>query len=144
MSEEITNNMPRLCHLKKWTDYEGYGFNLVGDKGKECQVVGSIDAKSPAELGGLKVGDRIIEVNGKNVLQENHNYVVTKIKENPIEAKFLVVSQAGWDYYTAKNVQITGDLELIQHFESPAFNPHSSYYSSIQLFKKIFFILQVF
>lgn len=132
MSEEMANDVPRLCHLKKWHDFEGYGFNLYGDKGKGGQNIGNLDPKSPAELAGLKVRDKIIEVNGKNVLTDSHKAVVENIKSNPNEVKLLVVSASGWDYYTSKNVQITGDLDFIQQFVTPPSNPNPpSYYASL-------------
>ena len=130
MSQELANDVPRLCHLRKWADFDGYGFNLHGAKGKEGQNVGSIDAKSPAAVGGLKVGDIIVEVNAVNVLAENHKSVVDKIKSRPGEVQLLVISSAGWAYYTSKNVHLTGDLDFIQTFETPLTNPYSSYYSS--------------
>ena len=72
---------PRLCHLQKWADFDGYGFNLHADKTRSGQFVGKVDVDSPAEAAGLREGDRIIEVNGVNVSNENHrqvSYCVTK------------------------------------------------------------------
>lgn len=33
----------RLCHLTKWNDFNGYGFNLHTDKVKNIQTLGEID-----------------------------------------------------------------------------------------------------
>jgi Na(+)/H(+) exchange regulatory cofactor NHE-RF1 len=54
---------PRLCHLKKWDNFNGYGFNLHAERSKTSQHIGKVDLNSPAESAGLKEGDRIIEVN---------------------------------------------------------------------------------
>lgn len=54
---------PRLCHIQKWPDFEGFGFNLHAEKGRIGQYVGKVDDASPAEAAGLKQGDRILEVN---------------------------------------------------------------------------------
>ena len=66
---------PRLCHLIKWSDFDGYGFNLHADRSKSGQFVGKVDANSPAQSAGLREGDRIIEVNGVNIANENHRQV---------------------------------------------------------------------
>ena len=68
---------PRLSHLRRWADFNGYGFNLHAEKGKVGHYVGQVDADSPADFAGLKQGDRIIEVNGTNIGNENHQQVVT-------------------------------------------------------------------
>lgn len=66
---------PRHCHLKKWPDFNGYGFNLHAERGKAGQFIGTIDLGSPSELAQLRAGDRIIEVNGTNIGSENHQQV---------------------------------------------------------------------
>ena len=66
---------PRLCHLVKWADFDGYGFNLHAEKSKSGQFVGKVDEHSPAQAAGLREGDRIIEVNGVNIANENHRQV---------------------------------------------------------------------
>jgi predicted metalloprotease with PDZ domain len=53
---------PRLCHIQKWPDFEGFGFNLHAEKGRIGQYVGKVDDASPALAAGLKQGDRILEV----------------------------------------------------------------------------------
>jgi len=67
--------MVRLCHLRAWTDFPGYGFNLFAIKGRHGHYVRYIESGSPAEAGGLRVGDRIVEVNGINISSENHQQV---------------------------------------------------------------------
>ena len=49
---------PRLCHIRKVADFDGYGFNLHAEKNKPGQFVGKIDSGSPAEAAGLREGDR--------------------------------------------------------------------------------------
>ncbi|EDO42418.1 predicted protein, partial [Nematostella vectensis] len=74
--------------LKKGS--QGYGFNLHGDKTHPGQTISAVDKDSPAEIGGLREGDRVIEVNGVNVEDMTHGDVVKRIKENPNEATLLV------------------------------------------------------
>ena len=49
---------PRLCHIRKVDNFDGYGFNLHAEKNKPGQFVGKIDEGSPAEKAGLTEGDR--------------------------------------------------------------------------------------
>jgi len=70
---------PRLCRIIKRPNFEGFGFNLHAGKTKQGQFIGKVDPGSPAEEAGLKSGDRIIEVNGVNIGNENHKQVVQRI-----------------------------------------------------------------
>lgn len=81
----------RLCHVIKSDSFDGYGFNLHAEKGKPGQYIGKVDEGSPAELAGLRQGDRILEVNGVSIRNENHKQVVQRIKTLPGETKLLVV-----------------------------------------------------
>ena len=40
---------PRLCHLIKWHDFDGYGFNLHAERSNPGQFIGKIDDDSPAD-----------------------------------------------------------------------------------------------
>ena len=66
---------PRLCHIVKRSDFDGFGFNLYTDKESRCQCIGKVDRDSPAEAAQLRRGDRIVEVNGVNIANENHKQV---------------------------------------------------------------------
>lgn len=101
---------PRLCHVKKREDFTGYGFNLHAEKGKAGQYIGKIDPGSPAERAQLKEGDRIVEVNGTNIGNENHQQVVQRIKAIPDETKLLVVDSETDNYYKEKKIVVRGDM----------------------------------
>lgn len=64
---------------------------MHAEKGKPGQYVGKVDANSPAELAGLREGDRIIEVNGTDIGSETHKQVVERIKAVPNETTLLVI-----------------------------------------------------
>ena len=68
-AEDLPYDAPalRLCCLRKWSDFHGYGFNLHAEKGKAGQFIGKVDANSPSDAGGLRENDRVIEVNGVSV-----------------------------------------------------------------------------
>lgn len=88
---------PRLCHVRKVADFDGYGFNLHAEKGKPGQYIGKVDEGSPAEVAGLHRGDRILEVNGHSIAGETHKQVVARIKERPDDAELLVAAPAPGD-----------------------------------------------
>ncbi|XP_042887397.1 Na(+)/H(+) exchange regulatory cofactor NHE-RF1-like [Penaeus japonicus] len=99
---------PRLCIITKWPDFEGYGFNLHAEKSKPGQYIGKVDAASPAEMAGLLEGDRIIEVNGVNIANENHKQVVQRIKAVTNETRLLVLDPEADKYYKSKNIVVRG------------------------------------
>lgn len=107
---------PRLCHLKKWTDFEGYGFHLQAMKDSPGQFIGKVDDGSPAESARLLTGDKIIEVNGVNVEGENHQQVVTRIKAVPNETKLLVIEREAYEAYKKRGIIIRGDLEGVRSY----------------------------
>ena len=116
----------RLCHIVKWQHFDGYGFNLHAEKGKPGQMIGKVDEGSPAEAAGLKEGDRIVEVNGVNIANENHKQVVQRIKAVEDETKLLVVDAEADKYFKANNIVIKSNLPnvvLLKTPPSPASSP---------------------
>jgi len=84
----------RLCHLKTWPDFAGYGFNLHADRATPGQYIGKVDDGSPAEAAGLRLNDRIVEVNGCSVDGKSHGDVVAAIKSVAGEVRLLVIDAA--------------------------------------------------
>lgn len=106
----MADQKPRLCHLVKWPDFQGYGFNLHAERGKAGQFIGKVDEGSPAEAAGLKEGDRIVEINGTNIGIENHQQVVGRIKSLGDEVKLLVVDPETDKYYKDIKQIVRSDL----------------------------------
>jgi C-terminal processing protease CtpA/Prc len=111
---------PRLCHLHKWPNFPGYGFNLHAEKTRTGQYIGKVDPGSPAEAAGLREGDRIVEVNGTNIAMENHQQVVERIKAVSDETKFLVVDESTDNYYRDRKIIVCGRMDNVQVIEAPA------------------------
>lgn len=110
---------PRLCHIVKWAHFDGYGFNLHAEKGKPGQIIGKVDEGSPAEAAGLREGDRIVEVNGVNIANENHKQVVQRIKAVDDETKLLVVDAEADKYLKAHDIVIKSNLPSVVHLKTP-------------------------
>ncbi|XP_054920608.1 Na(+)/H(+) exchange regulatory cofactor NHE-RF1-like [Dermacentor andersoni] len=113
----------RLCHVVKWPDYEGFGFNLHSEKSKPGQYLGKIDEGSPAQLAGLREGDRIVEVNGINISNENHKQVVERIKAVPNETKLLVVDPLADAWYKEHKIIVKNSLPTVKQCRNPVPRP---------------------
>ena len=105
---------PRLCCLKKWEDFNGYGFKLSGEEG----VLGPYDvcgvkSGSPAACVGLKDGDRVVEVNGHSVEGDTLEHVVDRIQENNGSVNLLVLDAMEYLHYTERHLAIRGDMSNI-------------------------------
>merc|ERR1711934_630576 len=126
---------PRLCHLKKWSNFQGYGFNLHTDRSKESQLVGNVDEGSPADAAGGKKGDKIIEVNGTNISNENHTQVVARIKAGGEETRILVADKDCVEWHREHEQNISSSLSYVLHLSSerPASPVPSSSSSSSSL-----------
>ncbi|XP_072259427.1 Na(+)/H(+) exchange regulatory cofactor NHE-RF1 [Pyxicephalus adspersus] len=104
---------PRLCIMKK--GQSGYGFNLHSDKDHPGQYIRAVDPDSPAERAGLLPKDRIIEVNGENMLGKQHGEVVNAIKAGGEETTLLVVDPDTDQYFqechvTPRREHLSGPL----------------------------------
>lgn len=80
---------PRLCVLEKGDN--GYGFHLHGEKGKIGQFIRLVEPDSPAELSGLRAGDKLVFVNGDRVENESHQQVVARIRATAGNLELIVV-----------------------------------------------------
>ena len=116
---------PRLCRIIKSADFQGYGFNLHAEKGKAGQFIGKVDAGSPSIAAGLKQGDRIVEVNGTNIGNENHQQVVQRIKAEPNETTLLVVDAEADRFFSASEVVICGNMPNVIASRSDEIIPKS-------------------
>lgn len=115
----------RLCHIVKWEDFDGYGFNLHAEKGKNGQYIGKVDDGSPSQAAGLKQGDRIVEVNEINIANETHKQVVERIKAFPNETKLLVVDHEADEYFRANNIIVKGTMANVKVIKTPERNPNT-------------------
>ncbi|XP_053474518.1 NHERF family PDZ scaffold protein 4b isoform X3 [Ictalurus furcatus] len=92
---------PKRVHLVQGPD--GYGFLLRHEKistGRKVHMVREVDAGSPAELGDIKDGEILLEVNGESVDHLSHEEVVSKVRESGQQVSFTTMTIEGQDFYT--------------------------------------------
>uniref|UniRef100_A0A3P8VRX7 NHERF family PDZ scaffold protein 2 n=1 Tax=Cynoglossus semilaevis TaxID=244447 RepID=A0A3P8VRX7_CYNSE len=122
---------PRLCFVTKGPS--GYGFHLHGERNKGGQFIRKVEPGSPADLAGLKPGDRVVEVNGENVENESHCQVVERISEVPHRTRLLVVDRDTEKYLKSCGLACTEDLAVEMGTLSPRISlPYSPTPSPIQ------------
>ncbi|CAF0919903.1 unnamed protein product, partial [Brachionus calyciflorus] len=71
------DGQPRLCHLLTWPKYDGYGF-YVAYTNDGCYVK-NVEPNSPAQLGGLRDYDRIIEIDNKAITNSSDKNTIMKL-----------------------------------------------------------------
>ncbi|XP_076845475.1 NHERF family PDZ scaffold protein 2 [Brachyhypopomus gauderio] len=101
---------PRLCYLTKGE--RGYGFHLHGERNSGAQYIRKIEPGSPADLAGLRSGDRVVEVNGENVEKDSHCQVVEKIMAVDHRTRLLVVDGATEDVLRLHGLPCTEELAV--------------------------------
>ncbi|KAK3101213.1 hypothetical protein FSP39_001810 [Pinctada imbricata] len=116
--DESSRYIPRLCHVTKWPDFQGYGFNLHAERDKPGQYIGNIDSDSPAEEAGLRKGDRIIEINGVNIENESHQQVIQRVKAVPNETTMLLLDDAADKYYKDKGITVNSSMPNVMKLEN--------------------------
>lgn len=72
-------------------------------------MIRKIEPNSPAETGGLKPGDRILEINGENVENIEYNNLVNKLRDALRMSKIInlvVMNSVEYNVYKSNNIPI--------------------------------------
>ncbi|KAI7812996.1 NHERF family PDZ scaffold protein 4b isoform X1 [Triplophysa rosa] len=98
------DSMPyRPCRLHLALGPEGYGLLLTQGKagaGRSVHMLGEVDKGSPAELGGIKKGEMLLEVNRESMDSLSHEEVVSKIKHSGQQVTLTTMPPQGKEFYT--------------------------------------------
>ncbi|KAK8767069.1 hypothetical protein V5799_006153 [Amblyomma americanum] len=122
-SETTQSDGLRLCRLSKWPNFDGYGFNLHADKKRQGHFIGQVDAGSPAELGGLRKNDRLVEVNGLSVEGESHREIIERIKQDPGHVDLLVIDRETDEAFTRRKQKPSSQCEGVVRRCTPPQQP---------------------
>uniref|UniRef100_A0A3B1J2S2 Na(+)/H(+) exchange regulatory cofactor NHE-RF n=1 Tax=Astyanax mexicanus TaxID=7994 RepID=A0A3B1J2S2_ASTMX len=125
---------PRLCYLTKGD--RGFGFHLHGERHRGAQFIRKIEPGSPADLAGLRSGDRVVEVNGENVEKDSHHQVVEKIMAVEHRTRLLVVDRETDEFLRFHNLPCTEELAVETGCLSPrasslTSSPRTSFINSV-------------
>uniref|UniRef100_F1KSV9 Membrane-associated guanylate kinase, WW and PDZ domain-containing protein 1 n=1 Tax=Ascaris suum TaxID=6253 RepID=F1KSV9_ASCSU len=73
------------------SDHDGFGFVIISSVNKNGSTIGRIMEGSPAaRCGQLRVGDRVIAVNGIDILSLAHNEIVNLIKDSGLSVRLTI------------------------------------------------------
>ncbi|XP_034550087.1 Na(+)/H(+) exchange regulatory cofactor NHE-RF3 isoform X2 [Notolabrus celidotus] len=96
---------PKLCRMEK--DPAGFGFHLNGIQGVSGQYIKDVVRGGVADRSGLEDDDIVVEVNGINVEQSDHDEVVQLIRRGGDSLEMLVAKRNVYDQLKAKGVNVT-------------------------------------
>lgn len=68
-----------------------------------------------ADKAGVKVKDRLLEVNGENVEGSSHDQVENKIRQAGNSVMFLLVEEKTEEYFKKKRIQIGTRLATVKY-----------------------------
>uniref|UniRef100_A0A0N4VUR8 PDZ domain-containing protein n=1 Tax=Haemonchus placei TaxID=6290 RepID=A0A0N4VUR8_HAEPC len=122
---------PRLCKLEKSSQSEEFGFNLHAEKGRG-HFIGTVDQGGIGDRAGLRMGQRIVGVNGVLVYPNTpHKEVVAQIKRSPLRTTLLVASEDVDRWYKEHGAEFSFDYveeEATNHHQQ--LSPHVSFQHS--------------
>ena len=115
---------PRLCLLRKWPNFNnGFGFSLYEDllNSTGSLKVENIVKSSPAEIGGLRVNDILIEVNGEYVEYKSFFHLIEILKHafSRQEIELLVLADEDASWYKNRGIIVNRRFPNIQYCETP-------------------------
>jgi hypothetical protein len=115
---------PRLCLLRRWPNFEGgFGFKLYEDliSSTGALKVEEVVRHSPAEAGGLRQNDVIVEINGDNIECKSFFRLVEILKEacGQNEMELLVLADGDADWYRVRNITVNSNFPNIEYCETP-------------------------
>ncbi|XP_078486597.1 uncharacterized protein LOC100179724 isoform X1 [Ciona intestinalis] len=108
VTDESIEYRPRLCKIVKGDS--GFGFHLLYLEDRNGEYIEDVTTNGAAEKAGLKIGDRILEVNGVNIEKERSRDVVERIRMSGSAVYLLVVDPKTDGFYRKKAVSITASL----------------------------------
>ncbi|XP_048827298.1 Na(+)/H(+) exchange regulatory cofactor NHE-RF3 [Brienomyrus brachyistius] len=85
----------RVISLNK-REGQSFGFYLRVEQGEDGHLIRNLEMGSPAELSGLKDGDRLLRVNGTFVDTLEHHQVVDLVKNSRMSVTFHVLDEASY------------------------------------------------
>ncbi|XP_029981028.1 Na(+)/H(+) exchange regulatory cofactor NHE-RF3 [Sphaeramia orbicularis] len=96
---------PRVISLTKRSG-QTFGFFLRVEQGEEGHLIRCLEMGSPAELAGMKDGDRILRVNGTFVDELSHSEVVELVRNSGASVTFHILDETSYKQAKAQGVKL--------------------------------------
>ncbi|XP_036396653.1 Na(+)/H(+) exchange regulatory cofactor NHE-RF3 [Megalops cyprinoides] len=97
---------PRVISLSK-REGQSFGFYLRVEQGEEGHLIRNLEMGGPAELAGLRDGDRILRVNGTFVDNLEHSKVVEMVKGSGASVTFHVLDKESYNQAKAGGADLS-------------------------------------
>ncbi|KAM3608289.1 uncharacterized protein V6R79_022650 [Siganus canaliculatus] len=104
---------PKLCYLVK--SGPSFGFSIRSSGSKQGLFMTEVIPGSVAYKAGIRVNDRLVEINGENTEDYTHSQVVEKIRQLGSSLMILVVDDETDEYYKNKRVTLGSWMATIEH-----------------------------
>ncbi|XP_051567211.1 Na(+)/H(+) exchange regulatory cofactor NHE-RF3-like isoform X2 [Myxocyprinus asiaticus] len=104
---------PKLCFLQKSSS--GFGFSLRSTKGDHGTFMINVESGGVADQAGVKLGDRVVEINGENVESASHDQIVQKVKAAGKSVILLLVDEDTDKYFKSKSIRPGVWLATVRH-----------------------------
>lgn len=120
MSLTYENDDIRLCTMQRAVPQQLLGVQLHYHSKQRIHYIKIVEEfqSSLARRAGIKNYDRIISLNGINILNDSHNQMNKRFDtERHLPVQMLVCSPATYEHYKANNQLLHSDLPTVQHLQ---------------------------
>ncbi|XP_041857960.1 Na(+)/H(+) exchange regulatory cofactor NHE-RF3 [Melanotaenia boesemani] len=104
---------PKLCYLVKSSS--GFEFSLRSVRGEQGLFMTEVISGGVAHRAGVRVKDRLLEINGENVENLTHDQVVEKIRQVGNSMMFLLTDEETDKFYQSKQTKIGAWLATVKY-----------------------------
>lgn len=117
----------KLCRISrlKGKENDPLGFEMT-KRGTQAHYLSRIEPGSSAALSGLGMNDYLIELNSKNIEQDENSVLREKIFDSLKQSGdfvLLTINKQGYDYCVENKINVSGFCQInnhkIQRFETP-------------------------